>query len=237
MKQRPKYIIMIGPQASGKGTYSKAIVEKYGVVHISSGQLLRDNIKNETRLGKKAKPYIDAGNLVPDKIIIKIIKKRLKEKDAKDGAVFDGFPRTLSQARSIIKYVGVSAVVYANISDEIVFERAAGRLTCENCGSISGVKYIKQGQKCACGGEYKVREDDTKEVIARRLANFHEITKPVVRFFERVIDAQGQKIFIEIDATGSIESVNKNVLASLEKLFNYSKKEAKKAGKVTDGTN
>ena len=223
----PKNIVLIGPANSGKGTYSAALVEKYGIVHVSTGDLFREEIKKETKLGLKAKTYIDQGNLVPDNLTIKMLKNRISQPDAANGVVLDGFPRTLNQAETLLKNINLSVVLNVEIPDEIVVKRALNRRVCCLCGFISKIENIKDGEKCSCGGDWMQREDDNVTTVEKRIVAYRERTLPVVEFFKNVTNQQGKKIYMAIDASGDIPEVVSDIMTKLEAFFAEEKEESK----------
>lgn len=200
-------IIIIGAQGSGKGTQAEMICEKFGIVHISTGDLFRELIAKGTEEGRKLKEIMDKGNLIPDSTTIEILKKRLDLKDCKKGFVLDGFPRNTNQAESLEKIARIDKVLFLKISDKTALERLAGRMQCRKCGAIFGKQKppLKKGICDECGGELYTRDDDKPESISKRLAIFHEQTRPVLDFYRKKgllkeIDGEpyAEKIFSEI---------------------------------------
>lgn len=185
-------IIMLGAPGAGKGTIASQMKEKYNMPHISTGDIFRANIKEETELGKLAKSYIDKGALVPDEVTIKMMIDRLKKDDLKNGYILDGFPRTISQAEgldSALKEMQskIDLVIVVDATDEQIAERLAGRRVCEKCGEtyhIVNIKPKKDGICDKCGGNLIQRKDDTKEVIFDRLKTYHEQTQPLVAYYQ-----------------------------------------------------
>ena len=161
-------IIIFGPQGSGKGTQAEVLSEKLNIPHISTGDIFRENIKNQTELGQKAKQYIDQGQLVPDDIVIDMIKDRLSQTDAKQGFVLDGYPRTIPQAEALDQIIKVDQVLEVWISDEESIMRLGGRRSCPKDGNIYHLKFNppKEDGICdKCGGQLTIREDDTEKLI------------------------------------------------------------------------
>jgi adenylate kinase len=202
-------IIMLGAPGAGKGTQAKRIADKYGVPHISTGDIFRANIKNNTELGKKAKTYMDQGLLVPDELVVDLVVDRLKEEDAKKGYVLDGFPRTIPQAEALdeaLKKNG-EAMEYAidiEVPDASIIERMSGRRSCTQCGASYHITYHppkKEGVCDSCGGELVLREDDKEETVKKRLSVYHEQTKPLIAYYS------GHGIIKEIDGTMGMEEV------------------------------
>ena len=184
-------IILVGPPGAGKGTQAEKIVAKYDVAHISTGDILRANVKAGTELGKKAKSFMDAGALVPDDVIVGMMRGRLAEDDCKNGFILDGFPRTVPQAEaltSLLAEMGIKldGVILLDVEDETVVERLCGRRMCKNCGHIFHVSFkpSTKGDVCdVCGGPLYQRDDDKEEVIRQRLAVYHDQTAPLVDYY------------------------------------------------------
>ena len=202
-------IILIGAPGAGKGTQAATIKAKYPVAHISTGDILRANVKAETELGKLAKTYMDAGKLVPDEVIIDMMEQRLKADDCIAGFMLDGFPRTLPQAKALealLQKLGMKldAAVELEIEDEVVVTRLTSRRVCKACGEIynTALKPAQVDGVCdKCGGEVIQRDDDKEAVIRNRLAVFHEQTAPIVDYY----GAKG--VLLKIDAAGAKDSV------------------------------
>ena len=184
-------IILVGPPGAGKGTQAEKIVAKYDVAHISTGDILRANVKAGTELGKKAKSYMDAGGLVPDDVIVGMMRGRLAEDDCKNGFILDGFPRTVPQAEALTALLAemglkLDGVVLVDVDDETVVARLCGRRMCKKCGRIFHVSFkpSTKGDLCdACGGELYQRDDDKESVIRQRLAVYHSQTAPLVDYY------------------------------------------------------
>ena len=204
-------IILIGAPVSGKGTQSERIKNKYPLAHISTGDILRANVKAGTELGKNAKNYMDAGKLVPDEIIVAMMEGRLQEADCKDGFLLDGFPRTNPQAEALDKLldklgIALDAVVELDVDDEIVIKRLTTRRVCRSCGEIYNtlMKPSKVDGICdKCGGEVVQRDDDKETVIRRRLAVFHEQTAPLIEYY------RNKGVLMTVDATCGKDAVLK----------------------------
>ena len=198
-------IIMLGAPGAGKGTHAKGIVAKYKIPTISTGDIFRQNIKEGTELGKKAKGYMDAGELVPDELVC----DRLAKDDCKDGYILDGFPRTIPQAEALteaLKKQG-TAIDYAldiEMEDQAIIDRMAGRRVCAKCGATFHVVNIppkKEGVCDNCGGELELRDDDAPETVKKRLNVYHEQTAPLIEYYKK------QGILHEIDGTLGIDGV------------------------------
>ena len=194
-------IIMLGAPGAGKGTHAKKITEKYGIPAISTGDIFRENIKNGTELGKKAKEYMDAGNLVPDELVCDLVVDRLKQDDCKEGYILDGFPRTIPQAEALTAALAKDndAIDYALeifLEDQAIIDRMSGRRVCKSCGATFHVVNIppkKEGICDECEGELITRDDDVPETVKKRLNVYHEQTAPLIDYYKeqgilRVID-------------------------------------------------
>ncbi len=206
-----KTIIFLGPPGAGKGTQSQLLKDRNGFVQISTGDLLREAVKNQTPLGLKAKEYMNEGKLVPDELIISLIEEKLKEyKDS--NIIFDGFPRTIPQAESLNKLLKefnreINAVILFKIEDEEVIKRLSGRRVCSNCGAVYHIVYNppKTDEVCdKCGTKLIQRDDDKEEVIRKRLEVYHQQTKPLIDYYKDKI--------LEIDATDEPENVYKKII-------------------------
>ena len=211
-------IIMLGAPGAGKGTQAKKIAEKYGIPHISTGDIFRANIKNQTELGKKAKSYMDQGALVPDELTLELIMDRFTNDDCKNGYVLDGFPRTIPQAEALTKALAdkQDAVDYAinvDVPDEAIVTRMSGRRACLACGGTYHIKFNPtkvEGICDACGGELVLRNDDKPETVQKRLDVYHEQTQPLIEYY------QTQNILKEVDGTLPLEDVFQAIIAILE---------------------
>jgi adenylate kinase len=209
--------ILLGPPGAGKGTQAAHIVEAYGIPHISTGDILRANVKAGTALGAEAKRFMDAGDLVPDEVIIGMVGDRLVEADAVEGFLFDGFPRTVPQAEALDELlrergVPLDVVLELVVDHEEVVRRLTGRRTCTGCGRIFHLEYDAptDEHRCdECGSELQQRDDDREDVVRNRLEVYTEQTEPLVAFYA----ARGQ--LERIEATGSFEDVTARVLDTL----------------------
>ncbi len=186
-------LILLGPPGAGKGTQAKRLIERYGIPQISTGDILRAAVRDGTDLGKKAKEYMDAGELVPDEVVIGIIEERLQEADCAKGFILDGFPRTVAQADALNRVLGnlgqaIDHVVSIEVPDEELVERLTGRRTCRGCGAMYHVKFsppVADGVCDKCGGELYQRDDDREETIRARLKVYHDQTAPLVEYYEK----------------------------------------------------
>ncbi len=183
-------LILLGAPGAGKGTQAEKIVNKYNIPAISTGNILRAAVKDGTEMGLKAKSYMDAGQLVPDEILIGIIKDRLKEKDCENGFILDGFPRTIPQAQALEDMgIGIDKVLDIEVKDEAITKRMSGRRVCSKCGNSYHVEYkkpAKEGVCDACGGELIQRKDDAPETVKARLVEYHQMTEPLKDFYDKL---------------------------------------------------
>jgi len=201
-------IILFGPPGVGKGTQAKIISKDLKLAHIATGDILREAVAHGTQLGKKAKAFMDRGELVPDDVVIGIMQDRLKESDAKNGFILDGFPRTLPQAEALDKVfdrlnIRIDKVVSMEVDKEVLMNRLTSRRVCRNCGSIYNLLVDKlNDSKCTkCGGEVYQRDDDKRETIERRFEVYQNQTKPVKKYYG------AKKMVTEIDGIGEIDEV------------------------------
>jgi adenylate kinase len=184
-------IILLGPPGAGKGTQAKMLVDKYGIPQISTGDILRANLKAQTELGLEAKKYMDAGKLVPDEVVIGIINNRLKESDCQKGYMLDGFPRTVAQAEALDKILaeggsGIDDVISIEVPNEELMGRLTGRRTCRQCGQGFHVMFDppKQEGVCdKCSGELYQRDDDNEETVGNRLKVYADQTQPLIDYY------------------------------------------------------
>ena len=181
-------LILLGAPGAGKGTQATKIAERYGLVHISTGDIFRANIKNGTEIGKLAKSYIDKGELVPDEVTCAIVKDRLTWEDVANanGYLLDGFPRNLFQAEELDKFARIDGVVNINIDFNLLMDRLCGRRVCKECGESYHVSTLNGATTCArCGGELYQRKDDTPETVGSRLKVYEEQTAPLIDYYTK----------------------------------------------------
>ena len=202
-------IIMLGAPGAGKGTQAKKIAAKYGIPHISTGDIFRANIKNGTELGKKAKTYMDQGLLVPDELVVDLVVDRVNQDDCTNGYVLDGFPRTIPQAEALteaLEKMGqkVDFAIDVNVPDENIVKRMGGRRACVTCGATYHMVYAptkKEGICDTCGGELILRDDDKPETVQKRLNVYHDQTQPLINYYTN------QGILRTVDGTVDIDDV------------------------------
>ncbi|HWQ20093.1 MAG TPA: adenylate kinase [Methanotrichaceae archaeon] len=212
-------IILLGPPGSGKGTQAKMIADKYHVKHVSTGDILRENVRNNTPLGVEAKKYMDAGKLVPDSLLISIIKDRLAKPDVKGGWMLDGYPRTIPQAEAldaILPSLGqkIDVVLNIDVPDAELVKRVTGRRMCK-CGTTYHVQFNppKVAGKCdACGADLYQRQDDTEATVKQRLQAYHTQTQPLIDFYAK------RGIVANINGAGDIKEIFNNVTKALDKI-------------------
>ena len=186
-------IIMLGAPGAGKGTQAKMIAKEYGIPHISTGDIFRANIKNNTELGQEAKKYMDAGQLVPDELTVKILLDRVAQDDCRNGYVLDGFPRTIPQAEVLDEALSklgdkIDFAIDVNVPDENIVRRMGGRRACVTCGATYHIEHVppkKEGVCDTCGSELILRDDDKPETVLNRLEVYHEQTQPLIDFYSR----------------------------------------------------
>ncbi len=179
-------LIIFGPPGSGKGTYSSMLAPKLGIVHISTGDIFREMAKEDTELGRKVAEILKKGELVPDEIVIEIVRERISKEDCKNGFILDGFPRTIPQAEALEKMTKVDKVINLVVPEEVIIARLSARRVCKNCGAIYNLRTLppkKDGICDKCGGELYQREDDKPEVIKERLRVYEEQSKPLLEFY------------------------------------------------------
>jgi adenylate kinase len=209
-------IVILGPPGVGKGTYSGILSKKYGIPNISVGDLFRNAIKNQTDLGKRIKNYVSSGNLVPDEIVIDLVKNRLEEDDCKNGFLLDGYPRTVPQTEAMMNFKVIDIGLNFVAADSVIMERIGGRRTCRKCGEIYHVKNVPptiDGICDMCSGRLVQRADEKPEVIKKRLDVYRKKTKPVADYLRK------KRLLADIDANYSIEEIDK-IIAQCEKYIN-----------------
>lgn len=211
-------LIMLGAPGAGKGTQALLLSKKFSIPQISTGDIFRMHIKNETDLGKKAKEYIDQGLLVPDELVVEIVKDRLEEEDCKNGFILDGFPRTIPQAKALdgaLAGMGIrlDKAVNVYVKDENIINRMAGRRVCPQCGASYHIEYkkpSKEGICDECGTKLMQRDDDKEETVKKRLKVYHEQTKPLIDYYENM------GILLTVDGIGDVNEISDRIKEALE---------------------
>jgi adenylate kinase len=207
-------LILLGPPGAGKGTQAALVSQQAGVAHVATGDLFRENIRNQTELGKQAKAYVDRGELVPDQLTVRMLLDRLDRPDTQKGVLLDGFPRTVDQAKALddaLKGRGqaVDKVLYINVGEEEVIARLGGRWTCRQCGAVYHQVFSppKTPGRCdQCGGELYQRDDDKPETVRNRLSVYNQQTAPLVDYYR-----QAGKL-LEVNGEQDAEAVGKDLL-------------------------
>lgn len=206
-------IVLFGPPGAGKGTQAARITDSTGLPQVSTGDMLRAAVKNGTDTGIAAKQYMDDGKLVPDSIIIDLIKERILESDAKNGVMFDGFPRTVPQAEALADITEVTHVIAIEVPDERIVERICGRYSCATCGAVYHDSFnpTKLDGVCdECGGsDMKRRADDNESTVLQRLSAYHEQTSPLADWYE------SKGIFHRINGDRPIDEITSDILQAL----------------------
>ena len=210
-------IILLGPPGSGKGTQAKEIASKYNTPQISTGDMLREHIKNETALGKKAQVLMDSGMLVPDDVILGMMSDRLTDKDTRNGYILDGFPRTLPQAEGLSGMLSrinqsIDHVISIKVDDDAIVNRMSGRRIHQKSGRVYHIKFNppkKDGHDDITNEKLIIREDDREETVRKRLSVYHKQTKPLIEYYYKL------NLTKEIDGTKSIQSVRTQILDSI----------------------
>lgn len=213
-------LIFLGPPGAGKGTQAKRVASQYGVPHLSTGDMLREHVAQGTELGRKAKPIMDGGGLVPDEIVLGMVEERISRPDCESGFIFDGFPRTLAQAEALNRILdrqdfGRPAVIYFRVADDVLIRRLTGRRTCKLGGEIYNVFDHPPRVEGRCdndGGELIQRPDDRPEVIKERLAAFEKQTMPLVGYYEAL------GVLEPVDGAAGISDVAKSVAGILSRI-------------------
>ncbi|HHY71305.1 MAG TPA: adenylate kinase [Thermoanaerobacterales bacterium] len=211
-------IILLGPPGAGKGTQAKKIADEFGICHISTGEILRKAVAEHTPLGKKAGEYLDKGLLVPDKIVEGIVESRLDMNDCKAGFLLDGFPRTISQAESLAKYmkqkgINLDKVVNIQVDQKNLIERFTGRRTCKQCGATFHIEFSlprNPGVCDKCNGKLIVRKDDETDTVKKRLKVYETTTAPLIDYYEC------KQLLVNLDGSRSIDEVFEDIKRHLK---------------------
>lgn len=212
-------LVILGPPGAGKGTQADYIINKYHIAHISTGDIFRENIKNNTQLGKKAKSYMDKGLLVPDEVVIEIVQDRISKDDCKDGFLLDGFPRTVAQAVSLDAELdkmnsGLDKVINIDVNSDILIDRAVGRRVCKTCGATYHVKFNPPKEEGKCDRDKTdliQRDDDVEDTVKTRIKVYFDQTTPLIDYYK----AQG--LLLNIDGSKTIEEVSEDIKEGLER--------------------
>jgi len=213
-------VVLLGPPGAGKGTQAKLLQEEFGAVQISTGDILRKAVADQTQLGKEAAGFINSGALVPDSVIINLVAERLKANDCEQGFLFDGFPRTIPQAESLDEILKklrreLNCVLLVQVPQDVLIERLAGRRTCRQCGSMFHVVFSpprREGMCDRCGGELYQRDDDKEQTIANRLQVYQNQTAPLVHYYQQ------RGLLHAIDGVGEIGQIRARVIEALGEL-------------------
>lgn len=212
-------VVLVGPPGAGKGTQAWYVARHFSIPQISTGDIFRANVNEQSDLGVEARKYMDAGDLVPDEVTIAMVRKRLSQDDAVDGFLLDGFPRTVGQAEALQQMLadlgtGLDAVLALSVDDDEVVRRLSGRRTCRGCGRVWHVEFDQpssEGVCDDCGGELFRRDDDAPETVRRRLEVYLDQTEPLVDHYDR------QGLLRRIDATGGVDEVTQRAIAALDR--------------------
>ena len=212
----PVKIILLGPPGAGKGTQAKSISSRYSIPHISTGDIFRKNISENTPLGIEAKKYIDQGQLVPDEVTINMVKDRLQKDDCKDGYLVDGFPRTVSQAEALQQFIedrgeSLDTALLIYVPMDFILERMTGRRVCPSCGASYHVKFnpARDGRCELCGTDVVQRKDDTAETVKERLDVYERQTQPLIDYY------QDKNLLSQVDGTKAINEVFESICGIL----------------------
>ena len=203
-------IVFLGPPGAGKGTQAKIICEKLNIPQISTGDMLRSAIANQTETGLKAKTFMDAGQLVPDEVVIALVKERLAMNDCRNGYILDGFPRTVEQAQALAEFAELDAVINLDVADEVLVNRLSGRRVCPVCGAPYHVSRLNGETACKVDGTPLIQRDDDKvETVRNRLKVYHQETEPLKGYYEK------KGVLVPVDNQPTIEATTKVIMEAL----------------------
>ena len=209
-------IILLGAPGAGKGTQATKISDKYGLPHISTGDIFRENIKNQTEIGLLAKSYIDKGQLVPDEVTCKIVENRIAKPDCEKGYMLDGFPRTIVQAEALDKITKIDLVINIDVDFSLIMDRICGRRVCKDCGESYHVSTLNGKTVCSrCGGELSQRKDDNPETVQSRLDVYEKQTSPLIEYYTK----KGVLFTVKSDKDSTPDSTFAKVSEKLDSLL------------------
>ncbi len=214
MSVKPLNIIMLGAPGAGKGTQARQLSLRFNIPHISTGDILRESVKNRTSLGLKAKSYLDMGKLVPDEVIIDVVKERLSKDDCSNGFILDGFPRTIPQAEALNSHISDIKVINIHVDEAELIKRLSGRRVCRKCGANYHIIYsppTNEGICNMCGGELYQRDDDTEDTIKARLQVYKNQTAPLIDYYKK------KNILSTVSGKGSIQDIFNEILKVLNR--------------------
>jgi adenylate kinase len=213
-------LVIFGPPGAGKGTYASRLATELKIANIATGDIFRQEIKGKTDLGTRIADFVQKGLLVPDSVVIEVLKKRMSEPNSQRGFILDGYPRTVDQAKALEKITKVDAIIQLNVPEWVIVERLSNRRICRNCGAIYNIKYSpkpKVNLKCdKCGAELYQREDDKAEVIKERLRVYERQTEPLIEYYEK-----SKTVFVaidNIDVGTPIEEVFQRIMDGLKRV-------------------
>ena len=217
MKKGSIRLLLIGPPGVGKGTQAKFLVDHFVIPQISTGEILRENVHNNTELGNEAQGYMQTGDLVPDSVILNMMSERLTEDDCNNGYILDGFPGTIPQAEGLDRLLNelsqqLKCVVVMNIVDSIIIDRLSNRRSCKECNQVYNLLFdppLNSGKCTKCNGDLFIREDDIPDTIQQRLNVYHKKTEPVIQYYIQ------QGTVETIDASGSIDEIKSNIIRQI----------------------
>jgi adenylate kinase len=210
-------IVLLGPPGAGKGTQAKLLQDKYSACQVSTGDILRNAVRDQTPVGKEASEYINRGALVPDDVIVKLVAERLKAKDCDNGFILDGFPRTINQAQSLQEILNargltLDRVLSIEVPQKLIVERLAGRRTCKDCGALYHTAFDPPKTKDVCercGGELYQREDDREETIKARLITYDQQTAPLIDYYRE------RGMLSNVDGVGTVDEIHERMSQAL----------------------